>query len=189
MFTIYQLLTILFWIAHEVFWAAHARGNKETASKGKILPRVFALLAIYVGFALLYVSLLSIGVSGARIVPENDFFGTAGVIMCGSGIFFAWWSRKALGTNWSAPITLKKDHEFIQHGPYAIVRHPIYSGSIFAFLGSAVAMTELRRFIAVAIVSCGLLQKIRGEEEVLEFHFSDYAQYKLRVKKLIPFVY
>lgn len=35
----------------------------------------------------------------------------------------------------------------------------------------------------------GMLKKIDGEEAVIESHFSDYAQYKLRVKKLIPFVH
>ena len=189
MLTICRELTVFFWIAHEIFWAVLSRGNKQTARKGRTLPRIVALAAILLGFALLYAPWFSVGILAAEITPENTLSGIAGAVLCGSGIFFAWWSRQTLGTNWSGEVTIKKDHELVQRGPYSIVRHPIYSGSLLALLGSAAAMNELKGFLAVGLVFVGLLKKIGEEESVLESHFSEYREYKLRVKKLIPFIY
>ena len=42
---------------------------------------------------------------------------------------FAWWARVHLGDLWSAQVTRKDDHRVVDTGPYAIVRHPIYTGS------------------------------------------------------------
>jgi len=187
--TICRELTVLFWIAHEIFWAANSRGNKEAELKGKTLPRLVALAAILLGFALVYAPWFSVGFLAVKVTPETAFSGIAGVLLCGAGILFTWWSRQTLGTNWSGAVTIKKDHELIQRGPYLIVRHPIYAGSLIALLGSAVAMSELKGFLAVVLVFVGLLKKINEEEIVLESHFSEYRLYKLRVKKLIPFIY
>lgn len=58
------------------------------------------------------------------------------------------WSRIILGRNWSATVTIKKDHELVSSGPYAIVRHPLYSGVLLAMLGTAIFFGEIRGSIA-----------------------------------------
>jgi len=189
MLTLYQKLTIVLWIAHEVLWGILARGNKKDAIRAKSFPRALSLLALFLGFVLIYSPFLSVGILGIQLLPKDEYSGIAGVVICVSGLLFAWRARGLLGKNWSGAVTLKIDHELIREGPYAIVRHPIYTGLLFAMLGSAVAMTELKGLVAVALVFWGLLQKIRGEEVLLESHFSEYREYTLRVKKLIPFLY
>ena len=138
---------------------------------------------------LIYAPWFSVGFLAVKLTPENVFFGIAGAFLCGSGILFTWWSRQILGTNWSGAITIKKEHEHVQRGPYSVVRHPIYAGSLLALLGSAVAMSELKGFLAVVLVFFGLLKKIGEEEIVLESHFTEYREYELRVKKLVPFIF
>ena len=50
---------------------------------------------------------------------------------------FTVWARIVLGRNWSGIVTVKQDHELITAGPYRWVRHPIYTGLLIAFAGSA----------------------------------------------------
>ncbi|MGA7162012.1 MAG: isoprenylcysteine carboxylmethyltransferase family protein [Bacteroidota bacterium] len=151
--------------------------------------RTFALISVYLAFALIYVPYFSAGFFAVRVIPNDDFFGIIGVLLCGFGISFSIWSRRTLGKNWSGPATLKKDHELIRHGPYKIVRHPIYFGSLISFTGSAITTAELRGFCGVLLVFYSLLKKTEEEENLLADHFDEYADYILQVKKLIPFVY
>ena len=57
-----------------------------------------------------------------------------------------------LGRNWSATVSVKQDHELIQSGPYALVRHPIYTGMLCGFLGTALALAQWRGVLALLIV-------------------------------------
>jgi protein-S-isoprenylcysteine O-methyltransferase Ste14 len=66
-----------------------------------------------------------------------------------------------LGRNWSGTVTIKQDHELIASGPYALVRHPIYTGLLLALVGSAMARGELRGAIAVLVAWAALWRKLR----------------------------
>ena len=55
-----------------------------------------------------------------------------GLLMVVAGLAFAVWARVHLGRNWSGTVTVKENHELIRSGPYAIVRHPIYTGLLLA---------------------------------------------------------
>ena len=72
-------------------------------------------------------------------------------------------------------------------GPYRFVRHPIYSGLLLAFMGTAVMIGEWRALIAFTIIFGSFLYKFRVEERLLRMHFGDsYVQYAARTKALIP---
>jgi protein-S-isoprenylcysteine O-methyltransferase Ste14 len=106
-----------------------------------------------------------------------------------AGAGFAIWARAYLGRNWSAIVTIKEDHRMVRSGPYALVRHPIYSGFLLALLGSALALGEVRGLVAVALAFLAWWFKSRLEEQFMEQRFgAEYAVYKRRVKALIPFV-
>jgi len=59
--------------------------------------------------------------------------------LVGAGVAVAWWARLHLGRMWSARITLKADHKVVDSGPYALVRHPIYSGLLLSLMATAAA--------------------------------------------------
>jgi len=84
-------------------------------------------------------------------------------------------------------VQLKEDHELIQSGPYRYVRHPIYTGFLFLFLGTAVMVGEWRGLLALAIVFVSFWRKLRIEESWLNQHFgARYAEYIRHTKALVP---
>jgi protein-S-isoprenylcysteine O-methyltransferase Ste14 len=92
-------------------------------------------------------------------------------------------------TQLSGRVTIKEQHELIQNGPYAIVRHPIYSGFLLAILGTAIVHGELRGLLALPVAVVGWTLKLRLEESFMAQQFGTaYLDYKRRVKALVPFV-
>jgi protein-S-isoprenylcysteine O-methyltransferase Ste14 len=94
-----------------------------------------------------------------------------------------------LGTNWSGTVTIKQDHELITGGPYRFVRHPIYSGLLLAFIGTALARGEWRGVLAVALTFVAFWRKLRIEEQWMRQQFGvAYEEYARRVAALAPHI-
>ena len=72
---------------------------------------------------------------------------------------------------------------------YGLVRHPIYSGMLLAFLGMALAFGEWRALLALALVFASLARKSRIEEGFMRETFPEYTEYQRETRALIPFVY
>jgi protein-S-isoprenylcysteine O-methyltransferase Ste14 len=105
------------------------------------------------------------------------------------GLSLAIWARGHLGRNWSGVVTIKEDHELITGGPYAMVRHPIYTGLLLAFVGLALARGEWRGIFGVLIAAGAFWRKLKVEERWMLERFGDkYQTYSQRVSALIPFV-
>lgn len=125
-----------------------------------------------------------------RFLPEILLFQPVGLAIVIGGAFFACWARYTLDRNWSVAAQLKHEHELVQSGPYRFVRHPIYSGLLLAFMGTAVMIGEWRALIAFTIILGSFLYKFRVEERLLRMHFGDsYLQYSARTKAMIPGIY
>jgi len=84
---------------------------------------------------------------------------------------------------------VKEDHALIRTGPYRHVRHPIYTGILFAFLGTAIAIGEWRSLIAVGVAVLSFVRKSWVEEQRMQDTFPEYAQYQRESAALIPFIY
>ena len=105
------------------------------------------------------------------------------------GLAVALWARFTLGSNWSGQITFKQGHELVTSGPYAFVRHPIYTGFLLMLLASAIIAGKTMGFAVVAFMTLALWLKAREEEKLMLKHFPEaYAEYKSRTKALVPFV-
>ena len=99
-------------------------------------------------------------------------------------------ARLSLGRNWSGAVTVKIDHTLIKNGPYAIVRHPIYSGFLLAVLGTAIAFNEVRVLVTVALAFVHVWTKVRIEERLMAEEFgSEYTEYCRHVKAFIQSVH
>jgi len=108
-----------------------------------------------------------------------------------AGVAFAVWARVVLGHNWSGLVMMVRDgHQLVQRGPYAIVRHPIYTGMFFAILGTALTIGTLASWLAVASGLAGILIRVDVEERLMASEFGEaHAAYRQRTRKFIPFIW
>jgi protein-S-isoprenylcysteine O-methyltransferase Ste14 len=100
---------------------------------------------------------------------------------------FTLWARAALGTMWSSAPLAREGHQLRTEGPYAITRHPIYTGILGMFVGTAL-LSGLGYWTAVVAVAVVALEvKIHHEEQLMAASFPrDYPAYRRRVPRLIP---
>jgi len=102
------------------------------------------------------------------------------------GLFAA--SKRALGRNWSLVARMRADHELVTWGPFAYVRHPIYSALFVWLIAMAVAFGHYWGLIlGVPVYWIGTILRIREEERLLRAQFgADYETYAARVKRFVP---
>jgi protein-S-isoprenylcysteine O-methyltransferase Ste14 len=122
-----------------------------------------------------------------RFLPASSLTLVAGLVVEALGLSLAIWSRRALGRNWSGEISIKVEHELIRSGPYKMLRHPIYTGLLAMYLGTAVVAGEWLSIIGLSVAVYAYWRKIRLEEANLQLAFgADYAVYRRETWALLP---
>jgi protein-S-isoprenylcysteine O-methyltransferase len=175
------------WTAVFAVWLVCAARTKRPASVQSKGSRSLHLILIVAAFLLVFRPEFGISALGHRFLPAAAAY--AGLALTVAGAAFAVWARLTLGRNWSAAVTIKEDHRIIRTGPYALVRHPIYSGFLLALLGTGLAVGEVRCLVGVVLAFVAWWTKSRLEERVMERQFGvEYIAYKQDVKALIPFL-
>lgn len=111
------------------------------------------------------------------------------VVLAGAGFIFCWWARIHLGKLWSGRVTRKEGHHIVDTGPYALVRHPIYTGVLAAAIATAAVRGSVHALIGACMLLVAYQFKARLEERFLseELGAESYASYRRRVPMLIPF--
>ena len=106
------------------------------------------------------------------------------------GFVLCWWARLYMGRLWSASITRKQDHRIVDGGPYALVRHPIYTGISLAGFRYRFAGGNLVALAGAVLLTLGWYVKARIEENFLraELGAEAYDAYAARVPMLVPFL-
>ena len=173
------------WLAS---WIAAARWSSAVAVSQSEGERLFQSVFIWVGAILVFAKSDSRLSLLRALIPQTPWLPWAGVALAVVGLAFTWWARVHLGRDWSAAVTLKQDHRLVRSGPYAITRHPIYTGILIAFAGSAVVSDVTpSALLGLAFVTCGFVLKLRQEEEFLAGRFGeDYLNYQSQVAALFP---
>jgi protein-S-isoprenylcysteine O-methyltransferase Ste14 len=184
---VHEYLFLVVWWCWAIYWYA----SSLTASAPKRVQnpraRFFYRAEMLIAFALLGVPRLGVGWLGERIVLRTEANFDVGAAMLILGLGFTVWARVHLGQHWSGHVTLKAGHRLIRTGPYAVVRHPIYTGLLLAALGSAVAVDEWRGVLGVLLIVEAHVRKLRLEERWLSEEFGgEYEEYRRDVKALIP---
>lgn len=186
---LYRYLFPAMWLSWAVYWWALSRNVKSTARHEPVTSRLLHVIPLTLAVLLLWVPRVPLPVLGERFLPLTTWPFWVGAALTAGGLLFAVWARAHIGTNWSAIVTIKEDHELITTGPYAMVRHPIYTGLLLAFVGSAMARGEWRGVLAVLIAVWALWRKLRFEEHWMREQFGEaYQTYSRRVAALIPFI-
>jgi protein-S-isoprenylcysteine O-methyltransferase Ste14 len=178
------------WLGLGFLWLVGAITAKRTARTQSPGSRLLQIAPEIGAFVLLFARLNWPYWLRRRFVLEDSLAPMwVGLALTAAGIGFAIWARLWIGRNWSGRVTIKEQHELIQDGPYAIVRHPIYSGFLLAILGTAIVHGEVRGLLALPLAALGWTFKLRMEESFMAQQFGPaYLDYKRRVKALVPFV-
>jgi protein-S-isoprenylcysteine O-methyltransferase Ste14 len=179
-FAVIWLAWIVSWIV-AALWASRAEKRAiswETALYRLILLVGAVLLTPWAARRFAAGQLWNVGIDGAYALA----------LLTLAGLLFTWWARIHLGRLWSGSITRKQGHRIVDSGPYALVRHPIYTGLIFALVATAVAQARATGLAGAALIAFGLWLKARIEERFLtaELGVDAYGDYRRRVPMLVP---
>jgi protein-S-isoprenylcysteine O-methyltransferase Ste14 len=186
---IHRYLFAALWFSYLVYWQAMSANVKVTERSESGPSRLTRLVSLLCAAMLLLLPSVPLPFLNERFLPLGASYFWIGAAVTAGGLLFSVWGRRHLGKNWSQAVTVKKDHELITSGPYALVRHPIYAGLLLGFLGSAVARGEWRGLLAVALVFAALWRKLRLEEKWMRAEFGEtYEAYSRRVAALVPYI-
>ena len=184
-----KFLVPLLWGAWLLYWLASAPSSKASRRVESWSGQAAHWIPMALTVALLAPPSLPLGPLSERFVPAGPVPFWSGIALLCAGLAFMVWARVHLGTNWSATVTIKREHALVRDGPYRFVRHPIYTGALIALAGTAVVRGEWRGLLAVALMVFFLWRKLRIEERWLGEAFgADYERYRSEVRALIPFV-
>ena len=124
------------------------------------------------------------------VFPEINFLSWAGVAFSTLGYGLVFWSGMALGRQYSAEVTLQKDHQLITSGPYQLIRHPRYLGVLLIAFGLTLIFYSWLGFVFTAFAMGMIFLRIHDEEQLLQNHFGkDWEDYNHKTWRLIPYIY
>jgi protein-S-isoprenylcysteine O-methyltransferase Ste14 len=159
------------WIAFAAYWLWAARTQKRVQQREPIAARLLHIAYMACAFILLSSNDPRLVALNRRFVPDLPWIAVLGALLTCVGIAFAIWARRHIGRNWSGQVTIRKEHELIRTGPYAHIRHPIYTGLLLAVAGTALVIGQYRTLLALFVLWVGFTVKAKREEAILERQF------------------
>jgi protein-S-isoprenylcysteine O-methyltransferase Ste14 len=107
-----------------------------------------------------------------------------------AGIVLGVWALFVMGWhNLNVTPLVRKDARLVTRGPYAFIRHPMYSSLLFTVWPLIIDQFSLLRLTVALILTVDLLTKLVYEERLLKKHFAGYDDYMKKTQRLIPFVF
>jgi protein-S-isoprenylcysteine O-methyltransferase Ste14 len=117
------------WILFFLYWQIKAANTKTTQRLEPAASRILRVFIFLIAIALLSTTRIPLPWLYLQLWPVGFWPFWLGAAVTIPGLLFAVGAREHLGRNWSRSVTIKQDHELITTGPYAVVRHPIYTKS------------------------------------------------------------
>jgi len=186
----YRLFFPVVWIFFFVYWQIKAANTKTTQRLEPAASRILRVFIFLIAIVLLSITSIPLPWLYFELWPSGLWSFWVGAAITIAGLLFAVWARVYLGTNWSRSVTIKQDHELIATGPYAMVRHPIYTGILTGLLGTAIALSQVRGFLAFALFFVAFWLKLRMEEQWMRSQFGEtYVTYAHRTAALVPYLF
>ena len=181
-----QYALAVLWLGWIVSWWSASRWSGRTVARpGARREIAYRALGFAGGFLI-----LRFWNVGEPLLPFAQWVAWPMVVLVAAGQAFSWWARIYLGRMWSSTVTRKADHRLIDSGPYAFVRHPIYTGLILSIGATAVIGGRLASFAGATLIALGWYVKARLEEGFLrdELGRETYESYARRVPMLVPLI-
>jgi protein-S-isoprenylcysteine O-methyltransferase Ste14 len=159
------------WLVFVLYWIFAGLSVNRIKSREPAGARLTRLAVIAATLLLLNANFGSSGFLGRRFIPFTRSMPWLGAILTVAGVAFAIWARFHIGRYWSGTVALKVGHELIRTGPYAHIRHPIYTGILVMLAGTALAIGRYAALLAFLLLLADLTWKSRREETLLAQEF------------------
>ncbi|MGC1423065.1 MAG: isoprenylcysteine carboxylmethyltransferase family protein [Terracidiphilus sp.] len=177
------------WVIFLLYWQIKAANTKTTKRLEPAASRILRVFIFLIAIILLWTTRIPLPWLYLQLWPSGLLPFWLGAAVTIAGLLFAIWAREHLGSNWSRSVTIKQGHELITTGPYAVARHPIYTGILSGFLGMAIAISQVRGFIVFVLIFIALWMKLRMEEQWMRSQFGEaYATYARQTAALVPYL-
>jgi protein-S-isoprenylcysteine O-methyltransferase Ste14 len=188
-------IALYLWLLLSLYWGLAARKASATSSSESGGSRTFHLLLVCAAQVLTFWPFAGWPFAGAtapefpRVLPATAVVPIIGVAVVTGGFVLAIWARRQLGRNWSGAVTTKVGHDLVRSGPYRLIRHPIYTGVIAMYVGTALITGRLQGVIAVVLIVLAYARKIGLEERTLRGAFgAAYDEYRRGSWALVPWL-
>ncbi|WP_348262118.1 isoprenylcysteine carboxylmethyltransferase family protein [Telmatobacter sp. DSM 110680] len=172
------------WIVFSIYWEIEKKNSAPVVSSETKFSR-----AIHVALSNAALLLVIMPIRGLNqgFLPDLLIVKLIGLAFECAGLTLAIWARRVLGRNWSGEITIKADHELIRNGPYATVRHPIYTALLAMYAGTAIVSGQMHALAGLVIAILAYLRKTRLEEANLAHAFGEqYTAYRNETWAIVP---
>jgi len=114
---------------------------------------------------------------------------TGMTIMVSGAVLGLWTTRYNTIGNFNIRPELKEGCDLVMHGPYRLVRHPMYTSVMLLTLGMAIGTPTVLQWTSFVLLTVVLILKANREEALWSCHDEAYEAYKKRTNRFIPFIY
>jgi protein-S-isoprenylcysteine O-methyltransferase Ste14 len=143
---------------------------------------------IRVASILLVLLALRLGVLKGHTVTHNPWLEGIGLALFVLGLALAVWARVYIGRNWGMPMSQKIGAQLVTTGPYHLIRHPIYSGILLAWVGTSIAASLFWLAAAALLGGFFIYSAVAEERYMTQLFPDDYPAYRQSTKMLSPYV-
>lgn len=185
-----EWMTTALWFAWLVSWIIAAFWSSRIARRGGWTGEIFLRGLIYLAAVLMFALVPNRGdYPQIRLWKLDDVLKWLLAATTAAGLSFAWWARIHLGRLWSSwGMAKKANHRVVDTGPYCMVRHPIYSGLLFAAFATSIEKGTAAAMLGAAILTLALYLRARREERFLRAELPEgaYDTYARKTPMLLP---
>jgi len=170
-------------VRKEEFWGAKQSGVYLQEEQGDLSfwPIALGILVVFFLSPLEYLYF-------ATFQPRTIWAEAIGIglVLLGSSLFV--WARRTLSRHYSGHVSVKKEQELVQSGPYRIIRHPAYAGYLLMAFGLVFGYSSLSGFVSTLLILLpATVYRIRVEDRLLAEHFgTQFDKYARKKKRLLP---
>jgi protein-S-isoprenylcysteine O-methyltransferase Ste14 len=190
-----QFHRIVFYVALFACFAPEWIGTFfQTVEKGAVSrdrgSHAWLFLAMGAGVFAAYF-MVNANFPGTTLASHQSLQFWTGIVVMLCGLAFRWYAIKVLGRFFTRSVATRQGQFVVDTGPYRLIRHPSYSGSLLMFLGMGIAMTNWAALLAImAGAGIGYAWRVHVEEQALCTGLGQpYRDYMGRTRRFVPYVW
>lgn len=178
---------LLLWVGFEILF--RRRDDPDAASWSGAAEDKHSTQVLMCTYVLSIVGLMALESLGIGTAPIP--WRWAGVAGVATGLALRAWGMTALGRFYTRTLRVADDQQVVEGGPYRLIRHPGYAGSLLVWIGYCLGIGNwVAALVAGTLLAVAYGWRITSEEAMLVAHFGErYREYQRRTDRLVPFVY